>query len=426
MPPKDNKLPNNLLLIAYYFPPVKVVGAVRLFHFYQESRKHFGQVQALSSTNRLRMAQDDSLRLEGASVTEVPAYDLRRATLAHAAENQPHLSHRAKSRPAARFLGRLLDSFPFNLLIGDGGLIYILLAYRQGKRLVREHHITHLFSSYRPWSDHLVAWLLKRRFPHLFWIADFRDLHVDPVRKNVLWPAFQRWCNRRILRRASLATTVSEGLKRHLEQLAPNVYVLRNGIGERMGEKEEKLFEQFTIAYTGSLYEGLQTAGPLFQALQQLLEEGKLEEEGIRLLYAGKDGALWEQWLRQYGLNGIGQNRGLLSMEEARTIQRRAHANLLLSWSLPGGGGILTSKVYEYLAAGRPILAIVNGDGDEELEELLSGHHLFSTSQQDAVPALKTFILGVSGAPPKAPPPLPEGLEWGKNMEELVKTVFKN
>ena len=76
--------------------------------------------------------------------------------------------------------------------------------------------------------------------------------------------------------------------------------------------------------------------------------------------------------------------------------------------------------------AGRPILAIVNGDGDEELEELLSGHLLFSTSQQDAVPALKTFILGVSGAHPKAPPPLPEGLEWGKNMEELVKTVFKN
>ncbi|MCB0579686.1 MAG: hypothetical protein KDD10_10310 [Phaeodactylibacter sp.] len=420
MPP-----PNNLLIIAYYFPPVRVVGAVRLYHVYRESQKHFGQVQVISSTNRLRMLPDESLRLEGAPVAEVPAYDLRRLTLKKGVQNAPYLRRRAKDGRISRFLRRLADSFPFNILLGDGGLIYILLAYRQGRRLVREHRITHLFSSFRPYSDHLVAWLLCRRFPHLFWIADFRDLHVDPVRRNTLCPPFQRWCNRRILRRADVVTAVSEGLKRHLEALAPKVEVLRNGVAGRKGPPgREAPFEIFTIAYTGSLYEGLQTAAPLLEAIRQLFREGALGRDGIRLLYAGKDGALWAEWLRQYGLEDIGADHGLLPMAEAHALQRRAHLNLLLSWSLPGGGGILTGKVYEYLAAGRPVLAIVNGEQDEELAGLLAGHYLFHTSQGDIVPALKLLLPDVSGRPPEAPRPLPEGVTWEENMEAFVRRVL--
>ncbi|MCO6492218.1 MAG: methyltransferase domain-containing protein [Phaeodactylibacter sp.] len=418
-------LPNNLLLIAYYFPPVRVVGAVRLYHFYREARKHFGQVQVLSSTNRLRMVQDESLQLEGVAATEVPAYDLRRLTLKKGSENTPHLSRRAKDNQISRFLRRLADSFPLNILLGDGGLAYILLAYWQGRRLVRKHRITHLFSSFRPYSDHLVAWLLKRRFPHLFWIADFRDLHVDPVRRNTLCPSFQRWCNRQILRRADLVTAVSGGLKRQLDALAPRVEVLRNGIAKSdVPSDREAPFELFTIAYTGSLYESLQTAAPLLEAIRQLFREGALARENIRLLYAGKDGALWDEWLRQYGLEDIGLNHGLIPRAEARTIQRRARLNLLLSWTLPGGGGILTAKVYEYLAAGRPVLAIVNGERDEELAALLAGHYLLHTSQADIVPALKLLLLNVSGRPPEAPRPLPEGVTWEENMAAFVRRAL--
>jgi len=365
--------PQKKLLILYYnFPPVKVPGAVRIHHFYRAALPWFAEIHALAAANRRFFLQDPSLETGCQHVIEVPAWDLRRLAMRKKAGNAPFVSSALKGRPLIGWFRRLLDSFPFNTLIGDGGLVYILAGYLRARRLIEKKGITHVFSTFRPYSDHIIGYLLKRRFPEVYWIADFRDLHVDPLRKNVLWPAFQRWCNRRILRRADLVTTVSEGLKRHLGKLAPRVYVLRNGMGA-VGESGEGVvpFEKFTVVYTGSLYPGQQTAGPLFQAVLQMLEAKTIQRADIQLLYAGKDEAVWKEWLQQYDLSDVGRSLGLVPLKEAQLIQQRAHANLLLSWSLPDGGGILTSKVYEYLAAGKPILAIVNGEKDEELEKLI-------------------------------------------------------
>ena len=357
--------PKKLLILYYNFPPVKVPGAVRIHHFYKAALPWFDAIHVLATSNRRFFLQDPSLETGCQNILEAPAWDLRRLTIRKTIENAPFVSSSLKERPLMRLLRQLVDSFPLNILIGDGGLIYILTGYLKARRLIKQEGITHVFSTFRPYSDHIIGYLLKGRFPEVYWIADFRDLHVDPVRKNTLCPPFQRWCNRQILRRTDLVTTVSEGLKRHLEQLAPRVYVLRNGIGslDEVATPVEP-FKKFTIVYTGSIYPEYQTAGLLFKAITNLIEQKKLVRAQLQLLYAGKDGAVWEEWLQQYGLSDVGNNLGLVSIKKARLIQRRAHLNLLLSWSLPDGGGILTSKVYEYFAAGKPILAIVNGVKD--------------------------------------------------------------
>jgi hypothetical protein len=46
---------------------------------------------------------------------------------------------------------------------------------------------------------------------------------------------------------------------------------------------------------------------------------------------------------------------------------------LLLNWSAPGYYGVLTAKLWDYLATGRPVLALVNGPEDEELRSIVEG-----------------------------------------------------
>ena len=219
-----------------------------------------------------------------------------------------------------------------------------------------------------------LAYLLVRRFPFLIWTADFRDVPVDPLLKNVWWPGLQHWVIRKLLGRAQQLTTVSEGLAEYLRtHYGRPVQVILNAPMRQQGQEVlAQNFGQFTIVYTGSLYPQQQSAGPLFQAIKKLLEDGALKESELKVVVCGKDGALWQSWATAFGLANILEDRGMLNHAESLSLQHGAHANLLLSWNSPGLQGILSAKVFEYLQAKRPILAIVNGSTDLELENLIS------------------------------------------------------
>jgi len=356
----------HLLIIYYNFPPVKVPGAVRLGQVYLQSRKYYARTSVLTSANRRLYQQDPSLETGATYLYEVPAYDLRRLLLRFRDNNTVQVSTRAKKHRLYPFLSRLLDSFPLNILIGDGGLIYIIKGFQKGKKLVSEQGVTHLFSSFRPYSDHIIAYLLKRKFPHLHWVADFRDLHVDPANRNVVFPKLQKRLNRFFFRQADLITTVSKGLEEHLRYYGVPTHVMYNGISEQPAPRTSSVSTHFTVAYTGSLFKNKRRPDLLLEAVKQLVDEGY----AIQIAYAGKDGQSWKNYLRQYGLESIGVDHGMLPLDQARQLQADAQVNLLLTYSSPELRGNLTGKLYEYFAARKPVMAIVNGPRDTEIEQL--------------------------------------------------------
>lgn len=419
----------RLLIIHYYFPPVHMVSSVRIFHFYQESLRHFEGVSVLSSTNRHRFRQDETLETGCQDVTDVPAYDLRRFTLSRREGNAPHLSSAQRARPWIQLLQRLLNSFPLNVIIGDGGAYYIWKGYRAGKRLVEERGITHLFSSYRPYSDHLIAYLLKRRYPQLFWIADFRDLQVDPVLRNTLCPRFQQACNRYLLSRADVLSTVSQGLKAQLEQVHPRVVVLRNGIGEVPVQKMPSL-SKFTVVYTGSLYGGRRNPAPIFQAVSQLVAQKQIPAYDIQLVYAGAEAAVWRNLAISAGLMEVSKEVGYLPRAEALQWQFSAHLNLLLTWSSEESKGVLSGKLFEYLATGCPIVAMVEGPDDAELRQLVGkgpvGSAVFFSQPEYDIDALAQCLLGhyttwKDGKWRRQQ--VPAVYQWDKIMNDFMKAI---
>lgn len=389
--------PRKILLIAYYAPPVQVTGNIRRFHLFQEFQQHFSQLFILTSSNGVLMRQDPSLTLSGIPVFPIPTYDLRRLLLSPKKQKGPTLDTRVKSNRGFRWLRRISDSFPFNLFLDDGGLIYIWRAYLKACQLIQQESIQYIFSSFRPAADHVVAYLLKRKFPQLIWIADFRDLPVDPIRKNVLLPNWQNRWQSFALKRAHILTTVSQGLATHLERYHSRVYVLPNAIPNTNLANEVLLFQdRFTLSYTGSLYPDLQDLKLLFSCIQSLLKEGKINLSQIQLIYAGKDATTWNKYINQYELQLINNNKGLISYDEARLLQQKSHINILLSWSSTLLAGVLMAKQASYLAALRPIIALINGPRDTEFERqfrVLNAGSVFYSPDKDVSTKLKAHLL---------------------------------
>lgn len=383
------------LFINYYFPPVKVVGAIRLFHLSQELTDSGHPVIVVTCKNRRLFRQDESMHPNVQEIVTVPAWDWRTLRLQLSKNGSTVVNQRTKETSWSQWLIRAQDSFPLSLLLGDGGLVYIIRAYWRACRLIRKNSIHYLFSSYRPYADHWVGYLLKLRFPHLFWIADFRDLHVDPTRRNVLWPHLQNRIDQWLLRKATIVTTVSQGLADKLPAEPNRIHILRNAIPKNLLERRAKNTKKFTITYTGAIYPALQKANLLLQALSDLLSKQHLAPDHLQLIYLGKDGSVWDGWMQQYRLSSYSFNCGELSRESALAQQSASSINLLLSWSSPELTGILTSKIYEYLSSGVPTLTIINGSRDIELEKLIEttgGGRVFY-SQPEQSRAIKQYLL---------------------------------
>ena len=364
---KRSPLPaEKILFLTNYFPPRPAVAGRRLGHLATWALQHYAEVHVIRADRNFK-GED----LPGLHVTALPSRDLRALVGGPGpAHTLPHNSYR--KRVSAPLL-RMRQSFPFLYLTDDGGPIYRRSAYREAVRLVKQRGITTVVSSFRPWSDHLVARRLKQRFPDLHWIADFRDLHADPVRDDVWWPALQRWWARQVVAGADEVWGVSEGQVQYLREINPKATVRRNRLFKLPPAVTQPQTERFTIVYTGSLYERLQSIGPLVDSLNTLVAQGMVKPNDIELVYRGKDADLWTEWLDDLHPDIHCNTRGYVAPASAQKLQTEAQLLLLLNWSAPNYYGVLTAKLYDYLSAGRPILALVNGPDDPELRTIIEG-----------------------------------------------------
>lgn len=290
----------------------------------------------------------------------------------------------------------LLNSFPFNIIVGEGGLIYIMNGFFTALNNTPSDGPVFLISSFRPYADHIIGYLLKLFRNNIFWVADFRDLHIDPRLNETYFPKIQKWFNRKILSKADIVTTVSKGLSQHLTPFHHNTVVLRNGIGIMAQLAEpKKAMTKFTITYTGSMFRDLRKPDLLLEALSSLVVEQKIEATKIQLLYAGKDTSTWLPLLAKYNIGGLFKSLGSITHEEAMNLQASAHINLLLTYASPELKGNATGKLYEYLAAQRPILLLINGCEDEELEEIFeeTGAGLVAYESLNHKELVKQFVL---------------------------------
>ncbi|MEO0341386.1 MAG: hypothetical protein AAF242_19525, partial [Bacteroidota bacterium] len=204
---QDTSSRPGILFLYYSFAPIKGIGSIRNYSIAMESRPFFSTVEVISTSNANFLSREDLPEVDQLSIHRVKTFDFR--TFLNLFKYDAKKVKRTYSRQSSLgIIMKLQKTFPLNFCIGDGSLVYILCAYWQACKLIKRGNIQYIFSSYSPYADHLIAWLLKWRFPHLEWIADFRDPQVDLNFPTSYSPNTQMSINTFLLKKASMITTV--------------------------------------------------------------------------------------------------------------------------------------------------------------------------------------------------------------------------
>lgn len=258
-------------------------------------------------------------------------------------------------------------------------------ALSTGKDTLFSEHYDAIITSSFPLTTHLIGNKLKKEH-NIAWVADLRDLwSQNPYSNHIfLRKFFEKRLEKKTLKLADVLTTVSPPFAKELKKNHDKpIYSIYNGFDPDQLKKSQKLTNRLSITYTGNLYQGKRDPEKLFLAINELIKEGKIDVNDFSIDFYGR----YESWLdneiKKHELENIVKIHGLIPREEILTKQCESQILLLLTWDNPKDKGSIPGKVFEYLAAKRPILSIGNEEGQikDIINETNSGIHSSDVSQ---------------------------------------------
>ncbi|NNF21732.1 MAG: hypothetical protein HKN67_07305 [Saprospiraceae bacterium] len=390
----EKEKPIQIIQVSYYYPPIHSIAVNRTFTLSKALSDIYGEVNIITQQIDARASKDQTFNIpQSINVVRVPKFDYRNIITMFSKSGNIHLSDDQRRNWFSQFIIKVINTIPFNFFLGEGGLWYILKGYAKAKRLVKPGRTTMVISSFRPYADHYIGWLLKRRFKNLIWIADFRDLHVDPLYKQVFFPMWQKRLNKRILKASDLVLTVSEGLAQSLLKILLNVRVLHNPVTATTITQNEDKYNLFTISYVGSLYGEERDPTIFIRSLFLLLNERIISPDNFQFIYAGKDETRMRAMFKKENVDQIFISKGFVSRDESLVIQQKSHVNLLLTSSIAEMPGILTGKLFEYLSGFNPIITLINGERDPIFEKIYRKFKLGNLVYNSEIQSVKQLAV---------------------------------
>jgi len=260
------------------------------------------------------------------------------------------------------------------------------------RKLMQMENFAAVVSSAPPHTAHLIAHQLKKEF-RVPWIADLRDLWTqNHYYKRYWWrKIIDRHLEKKTFRSADCLVTVSKPLAEKLEDSHPHrpVRVITNGFDpDEMNLAKLRPTKFLTILHTGILYDDRRNPEPLFRTIADLISEKTIDPQKIRIKFYGPNNDNVTNLITKYRLQHIVQQKAMIPRSQILLRQREAQILLLLRWANPAEKGVYTGKIFEYLAAQRPILAIGGSPG--VVEELLNSTKAGYSPQSDT--ELKTLL----------------------------------
>ncbi|MGH7596140.1 MAG: glycosyltransferase [bacterium] len=415
----------RVLLVAYYFPPLGMGGTQRVAKWGKYLLRLGWEVTVLTVKPIAYYAFDDSLldELKGAHIIRTGSLDPARLL---------YLFRRKNERIGGGKEGS--TSWLYWFLIPDAKILWLPIALWQAWREIRQQKIPLVVTSGPPHSSHFIGWILSK-IARVKWVSDFRDTWSQgnflPI-PTALHHFFHRVMEKRIVTDADVVTATSQGVADSLAAIGKRVagatYFLPNGYdSEDFVDPPPAPDNFFDVSYVGAIA-SYADPSTFLEGFRLFVESAQLSPAETKLHFVGADltGKLAAQ-VRQNNLEEYIDAGGYLSHREAVTAMRQA--DLLIYLVRPGSfQALIPGKTFEYIAAGKPVLAI--GDRIEGMQ-LLMQHAPVRHCAFEAIDAIHCALLAFyqefcNGELPKSSQPPPEfSREWqARKLAEIFENLL--
>jgi glycosyltransferase involved in cell wall biosynthesis len=361
--PEPQPTGRRLLIITYYFPPATSVGAQRWRAMSRWLRRLGHEVTILTTPGFGKLPEDGEETVRAFDLAASPTLRrlLRRPPVSSPHAGEPQMGEGAPPAIVA------------DLVVPDAHVVgWNPAAAWAARRLVRQRRIDCVITSSPPHSTHLIPLVLGRRRPP--WIADFRDgWRFEPLRRP--WPlpgqdALDSWLERRVAARADLLIGVTRPIADDLSlRLGARSAFISNAWDPDLDASVARAAVpeldpgRVNVVHAGKLYvEGSNRRDPstLGPALRLLLDRRPEAAERLRILVAGPLDPEEQRHIAELDPVQMIRHLGHLPHDAMLALERKADALLLVT--APELVSLATGKLFEYLAAGRPIIALAEGN----------------------------------------------------------------
>lgn len=384
---------NRVLMIAFHFPPLRGSSGIQRTLKFAQYLPQFGWQPVVLSAHPRAYAQsgDDQLR-------DIPPEAV--VHRAFALDTSRHLSI------GGRYAGWMA--------LPDRWVSWLFGAVPAGLRLIRKYRPQVIWSTYPIATAHMIG-LALHRLTGIPWVADLRDPMTDEAYpSNPLTRRVYRWIERQTVLHCQRAVCTTPGaiqtyLRRFPDIPPARFMLIENGFDEENFADAESLARapqdgRFTLVHSGVIYPSERDPIPLFEALAELKAQGRIAGGNFQMILraTGHDAYLAELIARC----GIGELVTLaphISYRDALSEMVSAGGLLILQAS--NCNHQVPAKLYEYLRARRPVLALTDPAGDTAATLKAAGIDTIAPldSKNAIVEALARFLqLAQDGKAPLA------------------------
>ena len=387
----------KVLIIAYYWPPAGGPGVQRWLKFVKYLGDYNIEPIVYVPENPTYPITDTSLLNDIPDTVRVlkqPIFEpYGLASIFSKKKTRRISSGIIQKKKKQSLLERTLLWLRGNLFIPDARKYWVKPSIKYLSKYIEDEKINTVITTGPPHSIHLIGLGLKQRL-NLEWITDFRDpwTSIGYHKKLKLSSVAQKKHKKLeglVLNTADKIIVTSSTTKKEFSALTQKpIKVITNGYDEELPKCN--LDDKFTISHIGSL---LTDRNPekLWKVLAELVDEKVAFKDHLQIQLVGLVGKEVIAAITKNGLSSFTKELGYISHDEVVQLQPKSQVLLLLEIDSQETKGIIPGKLFEYLNAKRPILAIGPKDWEAAkiVKETNSGIGLVANDEI----ALKNVLL---------------------------------
>ncbi|MBM3185464.1 MAG: glycosyltransferase family 4 protein [Bacteroidetes bacterium] len=406
----------KVLVITYYWPPSGGSGVQRWLKFVKYFRE-FG-IEPIILTVDPEFASfpvlDESLISDIPKGIEIHSTKAKSPFKIYSKIRQrkvPQSGFAGDSKP--NLIERCMRFIRGNFFIPDARIGWNKFAIKKAEELISKHQLDCVITTSPPHSSQLIGLELKNKF-HLRWIADLRDPWTDIYYNKELYRTkwaenLDRRLEEKCLKSADKVIVVSESIAElftnRYQRISSKISIIPNGYDEADFQNKEPIESDYNyISYIGNLG----SSYPINSFLSEFKQFSD-KNPNWRLRFVGN---VFEKVKKQILNSDFSQRVEFISYVEhkkAIDYMLESKALLLIIPNSEENKGILTGKLFEYLAAKRPIIFIGPEDGDAA--KILNNSTMVLINNKNITHSLQDFF---------------QNINQDVNMSEIEKYSRKN